>query len=257
MKRQDYEKKLHKLQIELTHLQTWLRESGERAIVVFEGRDSAGKGSMIRTITERLNKRVFNSVALPQPSDREQKQWYPQRYIKHFPAAGEISLFDRSWYNRAGVERVMGFCTAEQTEHFLAECPSFEQAIVNSGTKLIKYWLDIDPEIQLERLQERQDDPRKHWKLSPMDYESRKRWYQYSLARDEMLKRTDTDAAPWFVVPSNDQRKARLNCISHLLGQFPYQVEPFSAEELPEVDRQDAYDDKASMLGRRFVAEGY
>lgn len=257
MKRKEYEEHLSGLRVELARLQSWLRVSGERAVVVFEGRDSAGKGSMIRTINERMSKRTFRSVALPKPSDREQTQWYPQRYIAHLPAAGEIVLFDRSWYNRAGVEKVMGFCTPEQAEHFLQECPSFEQAIVNSGTRLIKYWLEIDPEAQLERLEERIEDPEKQWKLSPIDPQSRRRWYQYSKARDEMFRRTDTDFAPWTIVPSNDQRQARLNCISHLLSQFDYQHVPVEPVELPPIDQSEAYDDKASIAGRHFVPEVY
>lgn len=257
MKRKEYEKHLDVLRVELARLQAWLRVSGTRAVVVFEGRDSAGKGSMIRTINERMSKRTFRAVALPKPSDREQTQWYPQRYVAHLPAAGEIVLFDRSWYNRAGVEKVMGFCTPQQTEHFLEECPSFEKAIVNSGTRLIKYWLEIDPEAQLERLEERINDPEKQWKLSPIDSKSRRRWYQYSKARDEMFRRTDTKFAPWTIVSSNDQRQARLNCISHLLSQFDYKKVPFEPAELPPIDQTEAYDDKASIAGRRFVPERF
>lgn len=257
MKRKEYEQHLDDLRVELARLQAWIRVTGTRAVVLFEGRDSAGKGSMIRTINERMSKRIFRSVALPKPSDREQTQWYPQRYVAHLPAAGECVLFDRSWYNRAVVEKVMGFSTAQQTEHFLQEIPSFEKAIVNSGTRLIKYWLEIDPETQLERLEERINDPEKQWKLSPIDPESRRRWYQYSKARDEMFKRTDTAFAPWTIVPSNDQRQARLNCISHLLGQFDYEKVPFDPVELPDIDRSQAYDDKASIANRRFVPEKF
>lgn len=255
MKRKHYEKRLHTLQVELSKLQAWFRVSGERAIVVFEGRDAAGKGGMIRSITERLSKRVFRTVALPKPSDRETSQWYPQRYVQHFPSAGEITVFDRSWYNRACVERVMGFSSMEQVEHFYRECPNFERAIVNSGIKLIKYWLEVDQDVQLQRFRDRIDDPRKHWKLSPMDMESRRKWYEYSLARDEMFKHTDTVFAPWYIVGSNDQRGARLNCIAHLLSQFPYWDVPFEIPDMPEVDTTHAYEDKASIKERRWVPE--
>jgi len=249
-------KSLKSLQVELCKLQDWLRETGERAIVVFEGRDTAGKGSMIRTIQERVSRRVFRSVALPKPSAEESTQWYFQRYVAHFPSAGEMVLFDRSWYNRAGVERVMGFCTEAQVQRFFANTPSFERAIVSAGIRLIKYWLEIDPEVQHKRLEERLEDPRKYWKLSPMDLQAQPRWYAYSRARDDMFRHTNIDEAPWYIVPSNDQRVARLNCISHLLSQFDYNghaYESLEVDAIPGVDEATAYDDRASLAGVRVV----
>jgi polyphosphate kinase 2 len=246
---------LHNLQVELCKLQEWLKHSGERIIVVFEGRDTAGKGGMLKTIQERVSHRVFRGVALPAPSDREKTQWYPQRYVQHFPAAGEVTLFDRSWYNRAGVERVMKFTDQNRIDVFLEECANFERAVVQSGIHLVKYWLEISPETQLDRLNSRRDDPRKHWKLSPMDVESRRRWYQYSRARDDIFTYTDTRHAPWYIVPSDDKDAARINCISHFLSLFPYHAVDFNLPELPDIDRTGAYDDQASLAGRQVIPQ--
>lgn len=254
-KRKQQKQALYELQIELCKFQRWLKDSEERVIVVFEGRDAAGKGGMIKTIQERVSHRVFRSFALPTPSDREKTQWYPQRYVQHFPAGGQVTLFDRSWYNRAGVERVMGFTEHERIEVFLEECSNFERAIVNSDIHLIKYWLEIEPEVQLKRLNDRLSDPRKHWKLSPMDIESRRRWYQYSKARDDIFEQTDTDHAPWYIVPSNDKNTARLNCISHFLSLFPYEDVEFDLPEMPGIDKEEAYDDTASLQGRNIIPE--
>ncbi len=255
-----YKHKLNELQVELCKLQNWLQESGERAIVIFEGRDSAGKGGMIHAIQERCSHRVFRSVALPKPTREESTQWYPQRYIEHFPTAGEMVLFDRSWYNRAGVERVMGFCDEDQLQRFFRNIPELERAIVSSGIVLVKYWLEIDPEVQHQRLTERLHDPRKYWKLSPMDLQAQPRWYDYSRARDEMFERTDIPEAPWFVVPSNDQKQARLNCISHLLSLFDYDghdYESLDVNEIPQLDTAAAYDDRASLARVRKVPQKF
>lgn len=240
---------LKKLQIELCKLQDWLKDTGHRAIVIFEGRDSAGKGGMIKAIQSRVSYRVFRSVALPKPSKEESSQWYFQRYVQHFPSAGEVTLFDRSWYNRAGVERVMGFCSEEQVQRFFRNTPNFERSITSAGITLLKYWLEIDPEIQRERLLERQEDPRKFWKLSPMDLEAQPRWYDYSRARDDMFAHTNIPEAPWYVVPSNDQKTARLNCIAHLLSQFDYDGHDYESldVEIPKIDESKAYDDKAAL----------
>jgi polyphosphate kinase 2 len=250
---------LKTLQVELCKLQDWLQESGERAIIIFEGRDSAGKGGMIKTIQERVSHRVFRGVALPKPTREEDSQWYFQRYIEHFPSAGEVILFDRSWYNRAGVERVMGFCTEAQVQRFFVNTPNFERSITSSGITLLKYWLEIDQDVQLERLKERQEDPRKYWKLSPMDLEAQPRWYDYSRARDEMFAHTDIPEAPWHVVPSNDQKAARLNCIAHLLSQFPYNGHDYDSldVEIPTVDHNKAYDDRATLERVRTVPQTY
>src|SRR5262249_15797225 len=226
MKRKDYEEELHKLQVELCHLQEWVKYKGLRAIIVFEGRDAAGKGGTIKALTERESPRVFRGVALPAPSDREKSQVYLQRYVAHFPAGGEIIIFDRSWYNRAGVEYVMGFCSAEQHKRFLELCPEFEKDIIGAGIMLIKVWLDVGPDEQERRFQGRIDDPLRQWKLSPMDIESFGRWSDYSRARDLMLDATDTKHAPWHIVRSDDKRRARLNCISHILSQIPYKKAP-------------------------------
>jgi len=222
MKNKEYEAHLKKLQGELVKLQLWVQHKGLRIVVVFEGRDTAGKGGAIKAITERVSPRVFRIVALPAPTEREKSQLYIQRYLTHFPAAGEVILFDRSWYNRAGVERVMGFCSEQEAERFLQLCPIWERGVVNSGITLIKYWLEVTQEEQQRRFESRVDDPRKTWKLSPMDVEAHSRWYDYSRARDDMLLATDTQYAPWYIVDSNDQRRARLNCISHLLSLIPY-----------------------------------
>src|SRR6516165_8188093 len=217
MRRKEFEKELAKLQVELTRLQTWVQATGARIIVVFEGRDTAGKGGVISRITARTNPRVYRHVALPAPSDREKTQLYIQRYIQHFPAAGEIILFDRSWYNRAGVEYVMGFCTPEQHKAFLKLCPQMEKYIVDAGIKLIKVWLEVSDKEQKRRFEARIEDPLRQWKLSPTDLCSRSKWFEYSRARDMMLEATDTKFAPWYIIRSDDKRRARLNCIRHLL----------------------------------------
>jgi polyphosphate kinase 2 len=221
--RKAYERELAKLQAELVKLQEWVKETGAKICVVFEGRDGAGKGGTIKAITERVSPRVFRVVALPAPTEREKSQMYLQRYMVHFPAAGEVVIFDRSWYNRAGVERVMGFCTEAEARRFLDAAPAVEHAMVHSGVRLVKYWLEVSPEEQTRRLQARIEDGRKVWKLSPMDLDSYGRWYDYSRARDEMFTATDTAFAPWYVVRSDDKRRARLNVIHHLLALVPYE----------------------------------
>ncbi len=223
MSNKEFEQEMEKLQVELVRMQEWVKASGAKVCVLFEGRDTAGKGGVIKRITERVSPRVFRVVALSAPSEREKSQMYIQRYIPHLPAAGEVVIFDRSWYNRAGVERVMGFATPEQVEYFLKFTPPVERAIINSGVILIKYWLEVSMEIQDERLRARDEDPRKIWKLPPMDLRSYSRWYDYSRARDAMFAATDTPESPWHVVDANDKRRARLNCISHLLSQVPYE----------------------------------
>src|SRR6516162_7220122 len=233
MKQKAYEKELHKLQVELCRLQDWVKEKGERIIILFEGRDAAGKGGTIEAITERVNPHVFRVVALPAPSDCEKTQMFMQRYIDHFPGAGEIIIFDRSWYNRAGVEHVMGFCTEEQYKAFLQLCPTVEKYIVDAGILLIKYWLEVGKKEQQRRFDARLKDALRQWKLSPMDLESFRRWYEYSRARDKMLKATDTKHAPWHLIRSDDKRRARLNCISHLLGLIPYKKAPREKVKLP------------------------
>jgi polyphosphate kinase len=255
MKQKVFEKELRKLQAELCRLQEWVKHLGLRVIVVFEGRDAAGKGGTIRAITERVSPRVFRVVALPAPSDREKTQMYFQRYMAHFPAAGEIVIFDRSWYNRAGVEYVMGFCTPEQHKTFLERCPLIEQYIVDGGIQLIKFWLEVSDDEQKRRFEARIDDPLRQWKLSPMDLPSRSKWYEYSRARDMMLQATDTEHAPWYILPSDDKRRARLNCISHLLSLIPYQEVPREKVKLPKRDKQGQFDDRKSLEGRRFVPE--
>jgi polyphosphate kinase 2 len=256
-KRKEYENELRKLQTELCLLQDWIKATGERIIVVFEGRDAAGKGGTIRAMTERVSPRTFRLVALPAPSDREKSQMYVQRYLAHFPAAGEIVIFDRSWYNRAGVEHVMGFCTKEQHKQFLKICPEFEKHIVNNGIRLIKYWLEVSNKEQRRRFEARIDDPMRQCKLSAMDLPSRERWYDYSRARDMMLEATDTDAVPWHIIRSDDKRRARLNCISHLLSLIPYKQAPREKVKLPQRSTKAAYDDQAALKGRRFVPEKY
>jgi polyphosphate kinase 2 len=257
LKRKDYEKELRRLQAELCLLQEWVKHKGLRVIVLFEGRDGAGKGGTIKAITERVSPRVFRLVALPAPSDREKSQIYLQRYLPHFPAAGEIVIFDRSWYNRAGVESVMGFCTKEQHRNFLERCPMFEKFIASEGIHLIKYWLEVSNDEQARRFQARIDDPLRQWKLSPIDLPSRTRWYDYSRARDMMLDATDTDAAPWHIVRSDDKKRARLNCISHLLSRIPYQKVKKDKIKLPDRSRKHVYDDEATLVKRRFVPEKY
>ncbi len=257
MKRKEYEKQLEKLQARLCTLQAWVVAKGLRVIVVFEGRDAAGKGGTINAITQRVSPRVYRRVALPAPSDREKSQMYIQRYMAHFPAAGEIVIFDRSWYNRAGVEHVMGFCTKQQHARFLELAPEIEGYIVEGGIQLIKYWLEVSDEEQKRRFEARIHDPVRQWKLSPMDLPSRSRWYDYSRARDSMLKATDTKLSPWHLVRSDDKRAARLNIISHLLDQIPHRKLKRDEVKIPPRSMQGAYDDKASLKGRRFVPEKY
>lgn len=257
LKQKKYEKEMKKLQVELCRLQSWVREKGLRVIVIFEGRDAAGKGGTIKALMERVNPRVFRLVALPAPSDRERTQLYAQRYIERFPAGGEVVIFDRSWYNRAGVEYVMGFCTKEQHEGFLENCPKFERFITKSGIILIKFWLEVGQEEQHRRFHARINDPLRQWKLSPMDLESYARWYDYSRARDMMLKATDTADCPWHIVRSDDKRKARLNCIAHLLDSIPYKKVKAKKIKLPDRSNKGKYDDQAVLKGRRFVKERY
>ena len=252
-----YDKELRRLQAELCALQEWVKKTGKRIVVVLEGRDAAGKGGIIRAITERVSPRTFRIVALPAPSDREKSQMYIQRYLAHFPAAGEIVIFDRSWYNRAGVETVMGFCTKAQRDRFLETCPLFEQQIRESGITLVKYWLEVGDAEQKRRFEARMRDPLRRWKLSPMDLPSRERWYEYSRARDAMLDATDTDASPWHILRSDKKRSARLNLISHLLSQFPYEPLPRTKVKLPARHTKGAYDDAESMRGRHWIPETY
>jgi len=257
MKNKEYTKELRRLQAELCKLQEWVKYKGLRVIVIFEGRDAAGKGGTIRAITERVSPRVFRVFALPSPSDREKTQMYMQRYMAHFPAAGEIVIFDRSWYNRAGVEFVMGFCTKEQHRLFLDRCPLVEQYIVDAGIILIKYWLEVGQDEQERRFKARINDPIRQWKLSPMDLESFRRWYEYSNARDLMLKATDSKHAPWYIIHSNDKKKARLNCISHLLSIIPHGKAPKQKVKLPSRDYRKRYDDQTQLKRRHFIPEVY
>ena len=253
----DYEKELERLQGELVKLQLWVVEKGLKVIIVFEGRDAAGKGGVIKRIMERVSPRVFRLVALPAPTDREKTQLYIQRYLGHFPAAGEIIMFDRSWYNRAGVERVMGFCSDYEYERFLKMTPSFEKVLLDNDVILLKYWFDVSMDEQQRRFEGRIEDARKVWKLSPMDTESFHLWYDYSRARDAMFEATDTDHAPWTIVPSDNKKRARLNCISHLLSQIPYKELPHKKVKLGKRELKGKYDDTASIKGRRFVPEKY
>jgi polyphosphate kinase 2 len=253
----EYEAELFKLHAELVKLQYWVKEKGLKVIVVFEGRDAAGKGGVIKRITERVSPRVFRVVALPAPNEREKSQLYMQRYIQHFPGAGEVAIFDRSWYNRAGVERVMKFCTKREYEGFLANTPIFERAIVDAGIHLIKYWFDVSMEEQERRFKGRMTDPRKTWKLSPMDVESFKRWYDFSRARDDMLKATHTGYAPWHIVQADDKKRARLNCISHLLSQIPYKALPREEITLGRRNMKGKYDDEASVVDVSSIPEKY
>lgn len=257
MKNKEYGKELLKLQAELCAMQDWVQATGQRIIVVLEGRDAAGKGGVIKAITERVSPRVFKAVALPAPSDREKTQMYLQRYVPHFPAAGEVAIFDRSWYNRAGVEWVMGFCTDSQHRRFLKLCPMFEKIIIENGIFLLKYWLEVGDKEQERRFRARIDDPVRQWKLSPMDLPSRERWYDYSRARDQMLDATDTDFSPWNIVDSNDKKRARLNLITHMLQQIPYEKQPRDAIKLPKRKMKHAYDDVATMTGRRWIPKDY
>jgi polyphosphate kinase 2 len=257
LSRKEYEAKLFKLHAELVKLQHWVKEKGHKIVVIFEGRDAAGKGGVIKRITERVSPRVFRVEALPTPTEREKTQMYGQRYIRRFPAAGEVVLFDRSWYNRAGVERVMKFCTKDEYELFLQHTPVFERWMVESGIQLVKYWFNISMEEQERRFQDRIDDPRKIWKLSPMDVESFKRWYDYSRARDDMLAATSTDWAPWHIVHADNKRRARLNCISHLLSLVPYKKLPREKVKLGKRDTKGRYDDQKSMAQFRFIPETF
>lgn len=255
LKGKDYERELKKLHVELVKLQEWVKHKGLKVCVVFEGRDGAGKGGTIKAITERVSPRVFRIVALPAPTEREKSQMYIQRYLPHCPAAGEIVIFDRSWYNRAGVERVMGFCTEEQAKKFLQVVPLVEKAMIESGIILIKYWMEVSPKEQTRRLESRIDDGRKIWKLSPMDLESYSRWFDYSLARDEMFAATDTSWAPWFVVRSDDKKRARLNCITHLLQQIPYKEAPRPKIKLPKRQKPGNY--RETSYPFKFVEEKF
>ena len=257
LKRKQYEKELRKLQTELCRLQEWVKLKGLKVIVVFEGRDAAGKGGTIKAITERVSPRVFRLVALPAPSDREKTQTYLQRYMQHFPAAGEVVIFDRSWYNRAGVERVMGFCSEKEYRRFLKNCPVVENYIVDGGIILVKFWMEVGKKEQQRRFEARIDDPLRQWKLSPMDVESWTRWYDYSRARDLMLEATDSKHAPWYIVPSDDKKRARLNCIAHLLSLIPYEEVPRKKVKLPKRSNQGKYDDQATLKGRKFVPQKY
>jgi polyphosphate kinase len=257
MKRDEYEKELRKLQVRLCHLQEWIKEAGLRVVILFEGRDGAGKGGTIRALTERVSPRVFRVVALPAPSDREKSQVYFQRYLEKFPARGEVVIFDRSWYNRAGVEYVMGFCTEKQHKRFLQLCPQIEEFLVDGGTILIKVWMEVSNEEQKRRFEARIEDPVRQWKLSPMDLPSRTRWYEYSRARDLMLKATDTRKAPWYIIPSDDKRTARLNTIAHILDTIPYKKVARKKVKLPGRSTKHAYDDAAPLKGRRFVKVRY
>ncbi|OGO34736.1 MAG: polyphosphate kinase 2 [Chloroflexi bacterium RBG_16_54_18] len=255
MSGKEFDREMKKLHYELVRMQEWVKHTGTKICVIFEGRDTAGKGGVIRRITERVSPRVFRVVALTTPTEREKSQMYFQRYMPHLPSAGEVVLFDRSWYNRAGVERVMGFATPEQVEYFLKFTPAVERAIINSGTRLIKYWLEVDMEEQAKRFQERKEDYRKIWKLSPMDLQAQARWYDYSRVRDAMFAATDTPECPWYVVPSNDQRRARLNCISHLLSLIPYEEVPREPIKFPK--RQPKGNYKESDHPFRYVPERF
>jgi len=257
MKRRLYEKELRKLQVQLCKLQDWVKYKGLRVIIVFEGRDAAGKGGTIKAITERVSPRVFRTVALPAPSDREKTQLFMQRYIEQFPAAGEVIIFDRSWYNRAGVEYVMGYCTERQHKRFLELCPEIEGYVIEGGIHLIKIWLEVGQDEQERRFAARIDDPMRQWKLSPMDVESYRRWYDYSKARDMMLDATDSKRAPWYIVRSDDKRRARLNCISHILDRLPAGKVPKAKVKLPKRSKKGQYNDQVSLKGRNFVAERF
>jgi polyphosphate kinase 2 len=257
MKRKDYEEEMRKLQVKLCHMQEWIKQKGVRVIIAFEGRDAAGKGGTIRAITERVSPRVFRIVALPAPSERQKSQLFVQRYIEQFPAAGEVVIFDRSWYNRAGVEHVMGFVSEKGYKRFLELAPTIEKYIVDAGIILIKFWLEVGKDEQEKRFHARINDPLRQWKLSPMDTESYRHWYAYSRARDMMLDATDSDDAPWYVVRSDDKRRARLNCISHILSTIPHKKLRVDKVKLPKRNEKDRYDDERPMKERRFVKEVY
>jgi polyphosphate kinase 2 len=257
MKRKDYEAELRKLQVKLCRLQEWTKQKGLRVIIVFEGRDAAGKGGTIRAITERVSPRVFRIVALPAPSERQKTQMFIQRYVEQFPAAGEIVIFDRSWYNRAGVEHVMGFVSKEGYRRFLKLAPIIEKYIVDAGIILIKFWLEVGKEEQERRFHARIDDPLRQWKLSPMDIESYTHWDEYSQARDMMLEATDSKDAPWYIIRSDDKRRARLNCISHILSVIPHKKINVENIKLPKRSNKNKYDDQRGLKGRNFVPELY
>ncbi|TAI64590.1 polyphosphate kinase 2 [Bradyrhizobium sp. Leo170] len=257
MKRKIYEKELEKLQVELCHLQEWVKANQARVIILFEGRDAAGKGGTIKAITEKVTPRVFRVVALPAPSDREKTQMFIQRYMQHFPAGGEIVIFDRSWYNRAGVEYVMGFCSPAEHKRFLELCPTVEHYVVEAGIVLIKLWLEVGMEEQERRFRARINDPLRQWKLSPMDTESYRRWYAYSRARDLMLKATSSKHAPWHIIRSDDKRRARLNCISHILDMIPYKRVRRNKVRLPKRSSKGRYNDQTGLRGMAFVAQRY
>jgi polyphosphate kinase len=255
LSRKEYEKEMLRLQGEMCVLQDWVKETGKRIIIVFEGRDAAGKGGMIRALTERVSPRVFRVVALPAPSDRQKSQLYVQRYLQHFPAAGEVVIFDRSWYNRAGVERVMGFVSKDKYEKFLRMCPRFEKVILEEGIILIKYWLEVSDDEQKRRFEARISDPMRKWKLSAMDLPSRERWFEYSRARDAMLEATDTDESQWHIVNSNSKRRARLNLMSHLLRIIPYEEVKRDPVKLPHRSKKNEYDDETPMKNRRWIPD--
>ena len=255
LKKKTYFRELEKLQLELVHLHNWVKQQNLRVVVVFEGRDAAGKGGVIKRITQRLNPRVCKVVALGIPTEKEKSQWYFQRYVQHLPAAGEMALFDRSWYNRAGVERVMGFCTEEEYWDFLRSCPRFEEMLIHSGIIMIKYWFSVSDEEQERRFQDRINDPLKRWKISPMDVESREKWVEYSRAKDEMFAYTDTKISPWFVVEADDKRRARLNCIHHLLSMIPYERIDHEKIKLPPLNKQGYI--RPPITEQTFVPEVY
>lgn len=257
MSNKEYTKELRRLQAELCILQEWVKHKGLRVMIIFEGRDAAGKGGTIRALTERVSPRTFRVVALPAPSDREKSQMYMQRYMAHFPAAGEVVIFDRSWYNRAGVEYVMGFCSKLQHRLFLERCPEIERYIVDGGIQLIKLWMEVSDKEQKRRFEARIKDPLRQWKLSPMDLPSRSKWFEYSRARDMMLEATDTRHAPWHLVRSTDKKRARLNVLSHILSLINYKKVPREKIKLPKRSNKGAYDDQAPLKKRKFIAERY
>jgi polyphosphate kinase len=257
LSRKEFMAELRKLQTELVYLQEWVKENKRRIVIVFEGRDAAGKGGLIRAISERVSPRVFRVVALPAPSDREKSQLYIQRYLSQFPAGGEVVIFDRSWYNRAGVEIVMGFCTEEQRDKFLRLATAVERQLIDDGIILLKYWLEVSSAEQKRRFEDRIEDPMRQWKLSNMDLPSRERWYDYSRARDKMLDATDTEISPWHIVRSDDKRRARLNCITDILSRIPYEKVRRDKVKLPKRSDKHAYDDEATMVKRRWITEKY
>lgn len=256
LKKAFYEKELERLQIELVKVQEWVKASNSKIVVIFEGRDAAGKGGMIKRIIEKLSPRIARVAALPTPTERERTQWYFQRYVTHLPASGEMVLFDRSWYNRAGVERVMGFCTEEEVREFFRSCPEFENMLMRSGIQLIKYWFSVSDEEQEKRFQARIDTPTKRWKLSPMDLESRSRWVEYSKAKDEMFKYTDTKLSPWYVVNTDDKRRAHLNCITHLMSLIPYEDLTPTEIKLPPRQENNGYV-RPPISDQTFIPEIY